>query len=121
MRNLKFKLVIAKTGKAIGYEYMTAGGWINQVFDYPERRGAFDEMELGDGFIDLVERRQYIGSSDSLGKEIFEGDELVAPSGNLFKVVWSDSLSWKMTDKQGVEYGINAGILKVNMLVDISI
>lgn len=72
---LKFRLEISTTKEIIGYEYLTVCGWKNVVFDFGERDGCFDQRELGDGFLGVVNRQRFV-TTDKDGIEMYEGDEL---------------------------------------------
>lgn len=72
---IKFRLEISTTHEVIGYEYLVNGHWYNNVYDYGERPGAFDQMELGDGFLGVVERKRFV-TTDFDGREIYEGDSI---------------------------------------------
>lgn len=109
----KFKLKNSITKEVIGYEYLTIDGWKNNVFDYGERSGTFDQMELGDGFLGIVIRYQFIYSFDKDGNEIYDGDMVEAPSGNLFTVKWHDEQKrWAMVEN-GCFYNLNFRLLKL--------
>lgn len=109
----KFKLVNSITKEVIGFEYLTIDGWKNDVFDFGERDGSFDQRELGDGFLGVVNRYQFIYSCDKDGKEIFDGDAVKAPSNTLFIVKWhEDEMRWAMMS-QDTFYNMNCGILSV--------
>jgi len=69
----KFRLELSITKELVGYEYLTVDGWKNDVFDYGEREGVFDQRELGDGFLGIVTRKVFV-TTDTFDKEIFEGD-----------------------------------------------
>jgi hypothetical protein len=56
MNSHRFKLVNSITKEKIGYEYLSIDGWKHDVYDYGERPGTFDQMELGDGFLGTVIR-----------------------------------------------------------------
>ena len=57
---------------------------------------------------------QFINSKDKDGKDVYCGDILEAPSGNIFEVKWDyRSLRWNMFDKKGNEFLMNMPILKV--------
>lgn len=109
---IKFKLKNSLTGEVIGYEYLTDNGWVNKVFDYEERPGAFDVRELGDGFNGFVTRHQFV-THDMNGEETYEGDTLRAPSGILFKVIYNDEqMKWQMKKIDGYSvFNINAPLL----------
>jgi len=69
----KFRLELSTTKELVGYEYLTIDGWKNDVFDYGEREGVFDQRELGDGFLGIVTRKVFV-TTDTFDREIFEGD-----------------------------------------------
>lgn len=75
MQNLKFKLINSITKEVIGFEYLTIDGWKNDIFNFGERDGAFDQSELGDGFLGIVQRFQFV-VTDKNGKEVFVGDNI---------------------------------------------
>lgn len=83
----KFKLVNSITKEVIGFEYLTIDGWKNDVFDYGERDGTFDQRELGDGFLGIVQRLQFVGLLDKNQTEVFEGD--VFEDDDVFSIRWS--------------------------------
>lgn len=113
MKFPKFKLVNSITKEVIGYEYLTIDGWKNDVFDFGERDGSFDQRELGDGFLGVVNRYQFICSCDKDGNEIYDGDTIKAPSGNLFTVKWhGDEMRWAMLANDTF-YNLNCGIISI--------
>jgi len=71
----KFKLVNSTTQEVVGFEYLTIDGWKNEVFDFGERDGTFDQRELGDGFLGIIQRFQFI-ITDKNGKDVFDGDNI---------------------------------------------
>jgi hypothetical protein len=75
MNFTKFKLVNSINKEVIGFEYLTIDGWKNDVFDFGERQGTFDQVELGDGFLGIVQRFQFV-TTDKNGKEVFVGDNI---------------------------------------------
>lgn len=92
MNKIKFRLTNSITREVIGYEYLTIDGWKNDVFDYGEREGVFDQRELGDGFNGIVMREMFTGYVElGSNKEIYVGDEIspgniVEFSGDCFNV-----------------------------------
>lgn len=56
---------------------------------------------------------QFINSNDADGKEIYEGDILQAPAGNMFEVKWHDEeLRWAMY-RLDTWYNMNCRILRI--------
>lgn len=56
---------------------------------------------------------QFIGSKDSVGADVYEGDILIAPSGKYFVVQWhEDEMRWAMLNND-TYYNMNMGILTV--------
>lgn len=92
-----FKLVNSRSNEIIGTEYLTLHGWKNDVFDLGERNGTFNEQELGDDFLGVVHRYQFIGTHDANGEELFEHDIVKDQNENIFKIVWNaHELRWMM-------------------------
>lgn len=109
----KFKLINSITKEVIGYEYLTVEGWKNDVFDFGERDGTFDQRELGDGFLGIVNRFQFIYSHDQNGNEIYDSDTIKSSSGNQFTVKWyEEEMRWAMF-ANNTFYNLNCGILSV--------
>ena len=75
-----------------------------------------DDMSLEYFFAEFENNdvMQYTGLKDKNGKEWFESDLVEAPSGNVFETIWNeDEMGWKLRDKNGVIYNINAPLYEV--------
>lgn len=121
MREIKFK------GKRIDNGEIIFGCLVNNMWTYSE----FSQFDKGtkvceiltgeygsDNWIDAIEQdsfifsvypnsvSQYIGLTDELGKEIFEGDILISPLGEIFKVKFRNAM-FVLENKDGVTRGIH--------------
>lgn len=121
MREIKFK------GKRIDNDEIIFGCLVSNMWTYSE----LSQFEKGtkvceiftgefgsDNWIDAIEEDnfifsvypnsvgQYIGLSDELGKEIYEGDILISPLGEIFKVKFRNAM-FVLENKNGVTRSIN--------------
>jgi len=126
-REIKFRGISKETKKTV------FGCLVNNMWTYSEltqREGekvceiitgeyggdCWEEAVFEDGCIVTVIPEsvgQFINSKDADGKEIFEGDILQAPAGNMFEVKWHDEeLRWAMY-RSDTFYNMNCRLLKV--------
>ena len=109
MREIKFRVHGATTGKILAYEHFNTG--LNWGYYMP----CSHVFQTSHNPLGRLRRVLYTGLRDKNGKEIYEGDILLVqlqdygcPKVELFQVLWDDSnVRYKLIDKNGDSWGFD--------------
>ena len=129
MQELKFRLRCSKTKNIIGFERLNLDGWEFQYYDFDWQPGTFHQSLLGDGYLGIVQREQFVGRRTEDGVEIYVGDELQLPEdryedcqhGDIGIVVWDDthcdfSIEYKSKKRGAGTYKQSFGMRNFDMV-----